>query len=149
MNNERKAIQFDEDAERDPRTERSETKTSTHESEDRTPQIRVNCLLITSRELLERLLREVENGLMSSDSSVEESERPELDNLGRVGGRRAVAESIDERSEERESKLVDGLGDGLGLLPPGRGEVGEELWAREKKRRDGSGRVDERGREAK
>jgi len=90
----------------------------------------VNSLLVSSRELLKRLLREVENGLMSSDSSVEERERPELDDLGRVGGRRVEAESVDERSKEGESKVVDGLGDGLGLLPPGGGKVGEELASR-------------------
>ena len=86
---------------------------------------------------------------MSSDSSVEESERPELDNLGRVGGRRVEAKSVHERSEEGESKFVEGFGDGLGLLPPGRGEIGEELL-REKKREigeDASTEEDERRRE--
>lgn len=85
-------------------------------------------LLVTSRELLERLLGEIEDGLMSSDSSVEESERPELDDLGRVGRRRVESESVDERSEEGKSKLIDGCGNRFGLLPPGGGHVGEELW---------------------
>lgn len=96
-------------------------------------------LLVPSRKPLERHLGEVEDGLVSGDSSVEERERPELDDLGRVVGRRLEAQSVNEGPEKGETKLVDGLGDGLFLLPPDGGDVGEEL------RKEGASNESERG----